>query len=75
MTAAAPTTPEAARTEAMEIFLSQLVFVLEGESRTGFTAEKLERWLNTCAQRMSETGSVVPAVVTQLRALQARVLL
>lgn len=74
MTAAAPATTEAARAEAMEIFLSQLVFVLEGESRTGFTAEKLGRWLDTCAQRMTETGSVEPEVVTQLRAMQARVL-
>lgn len=73
MNVKAPAT-EAARTEAMEIFLSQLVFVLEGESRTGFTAEKLGRWLNTCGQRMTETGSVAPQVVTQLRALQARVL-
>lgn len=74
MTAAAPATQEAARTEAMEIFLSQLVFVLEGESRSGFTADKLGRWLDTCAQRMTDTGSAAPAVVTQLRALRARVL-
>ena len=74
MTAAAPATPEAARTEAIEIFLSQLVFVLEGESRTGFTAEKLSRWLDACTQRMTDTGSAAPEVVTQLRALQARVL-
>lgn len=74
MTATAPTTPEAARTEAMEIFLSQLVFVLEGESRSGFTADKLGRWLDACTQRMTETGSAVPEVVAQLRALQARVL-
>ena len=74
MTATAPATPEAARTEAMEIFLSQLVFVLEGESRSGFTADKLARWLDTCTRRMSETGSAPSEVVTQLRALQARVL-
>ena len=74
MNATAPATTEAARTEAIEIFLSQLVFVLEGESRTGFTSEKLDRWLDTCAHRMTETGSVTPEVVTQLRALQARVL-
>lgn len=74
MTATAPTTPEAARTEAMEIFLGQLVFVLEGESRNGFTADKLNRWFDTCTQRMTETGSAAPDVVTQLRALQRRVL-
>lgn len=74
MTAAAPTGTEAARTEAMEIFLSQLVFVLEGESRNGFTAGKLGRWLDTCTQRMAETASATPQVVAELRALQARVL-
>lgn len=74
MTAAAPATQEATRTEAMEIFLSQLVFVLEGESRSGFTADKLGRWLDACTQRMTETGSAAPEVVTQLRALKARVL-
>lgn len=74
MTAAAPATQEAARTEAMEIFLSQLVFVLEGESRSGFTSDKLGRWLDACSQRMSETESASTEVVTQLRALQARVL-
>ena len=74
MTAAAPATTEATRSEAMEIFLSQLVFVLEGENRSGFTAEKLGRWLDTCTQRMTETGSETSEVVTQLRALQARVL-
>lgn len=73
MNAKAPAT-EAARNEAIEIFLSQLVFVLEGESRGAFTAEKLGRWLDTCTQRMTETGSAAPEVVTQLRALQGRVL-
>lgn len=74
MTATAPTAPEAARTEAMEIFLSQLVFVLEGEGREAFTADKLGRWLDTCTLRMAETSSAAPEVVVQLRALQARVL-
>ncbi|MNW22305.1 hypothetical protein D3C71_2237090 [compost metagenome] len=58
----------------MEIFLSQLIFVLEGESRGAFTADKLGRWIDTCTQRMAETGSAAPEVVAQLRALQARVL-
>jgi len=74
MSATAPTTAEAARTEAMEIFLSQLVFVLEGESRSSFTADRLSRWLDTCIQRMTETGSAAPEVVKHLRALQERVL-
>ncbi len=74
MTATAPTAAEAARTEAMEIFLSQLIFVLEGESRGAFTATKLSRWLDNCTKRMAETGSAKPEVIGQLRALQARVL-
>lgn len=59
---------------AMELFLSQLVFVLEGEGRGGFTADKLTRWLDTCTDRMLETGSIPTSTVAALRALQARVL-
>lgn len=59
---------------AMELFLSQMVFVLEGEGRGGFTADKLTRWLDTCTQRMEETGSVPASTVEALRAMQARVL-
>ncbi len=58
----------------MELFLSQMVFVLEGEGRGGFTADKLTRWLDTCTERMLETGSVPTSTVAALRALQARVL-
>ena len=74
MTAAAPTATEAVRTEAIEIFLSQLVFVLEGETGSGFSADKLNRWLDACTQRMTETCSAKPQVLVELRALQARVL-
>lgn len=59
---------------AMELFLSQLVFVLEGEGRGGFTADKLTRWLDTCTDRMLDTGSIPTSTVAALRALQARVL-
>lgn len=59
---------------AMELFLSQMVFVLEGEGRGGFTADKLTRWLDICTQRMEETGSVPTSTVAALRAMQGRVL-
>ena len=60
--------------QAMELLLTQIVFVLEAEGRNGFSGKKLERWIDTCTQRMSATGSIPPAVVDELQTLTARVL-
>ncbi|MBJ2139841.1 hypothetical protein JC796_03785 [Delftia acidovorans] len=64
------TTPEAQAArdwmDAMELFVGQLAFVLECEGR-GFTAAKLRRWSQLCTQRMEETASVRPSVITELR--------
>lgn len=59
--------------QAIELFLGQLIEVLEGEGRAGFSAAALARWSELCCQRMLESGSAAPAVVTQLRELTARI--
>jgi hypothetical protein len=58
----------------MEFMLSQLVFVLEANHTRGFSADALNRWIDTCSARMIETGSAPAELVAELRALQARVL-
>jgi hypothetical protein len=58
----------------MEFMLGQLVFVLEANNVRGFNTDALNRWIDTCTQRMTETGSAAPELVAELRALQARVL-
>lgn len=60
--------------QAMEFMLGQLVFVLDANNVRGFSTDALNRWIDTCTQRMTETGSAVPELVAELRALQARVL-
>ncbi|MDR3004586.1 MAG: hypothetical protein LBV14_10180 [Acidovorax sp.] len=60
--------------QAMEFMLSQLVFVLEANHTRGFSADALNRWIDTCSARMIETGSAPAELVAELRALQARVL-
>lgn len=60
--------------QAMEFMLSQLVFVLEANNVRSFSTEALSRWIDTCTQRMTETGSAAPELVAELRALQQRVL-
>lgn len=57
----------------MELFLGQLIDVLEGEGRKNFSAAALQRWSDLCAQRMLETGSAPQQVITQLRMIATRV--
>ncbi|MGE8450708.1 MAG: hypothetical protein ACN6OP_08875 [Pseudomonadales bacterium] len=59
--------------QAIELFLGQLIEVLEGEGRAGFSAAALARWSELCCQRMQETGSATPGVIAQLRAIASRV--
>lgn len=58
--------------QALELFLGQMIEVLEGEGRAGFSAAALARWSELCCQRMHETGSAAPEVIAQLRALVAQ---
>ena len=57
------------RVTALETFLSQLATVLECEPR-GFTAERMNHWLNICTAKMISTGSAKPEEVAALRRLQ-----
>jgi len=59
--------------QALELFLGQMIEVLEGEGRAGFRAAALARWSELCCQRMQETGSATPGVIAQLRAIASRV--
>ncbi|SDZ49341.1 hypothetical protein [Delftia lacustris] len=58
--------------QALELFLGQMIEVLEGEGRAGFSAGALARWSELCCQRMQETGSATPEVIAQLRGLSTR---
>ena len=48
---------------------AQLATVLECEPR-GFTAERMNHWLNICTAKMITTGSAKPEEVAALRRLQ-----
>lgn len=58
--------------QALELFLGQMIEVLEGEGSGGFSAVALARWSELCTQRMQETGSAQPAVIAHLRGIAAR---
>ena len=58
--------------QALELFLGQMIEVLEGEGRAGFSAGVLARWSELCCQRMQETDSATPEVISQLRSMAAR---
>lgn len=75
-TGAAPTDIEALqlRVAALEEFFVQFVTVLECERR-GFTAERMNAWLDMCTARMQMTGSAKPEEVRALRSLQCKVLM
>jgi len=45
---------------------------LEGEGRAGFGAAALARWSELCCQRMQETRTAHPAVISHLQAIAAR---
>lgn len=53
--------------------MGQMIEVLEGEGRAGFSAVALARWSELCCQRMQESGSAPPEVISQLRGISARV--
>lgn len=79
-TATTPTAPTAEefaalqlRVTALEDFLTHLVTVLECEPR-GFTAERMNHWLNIATSKMDETRSARTAEVQALRRLQDIVL-
>lgn len=59
--------------QALELFLGQMIEVLEGEGRAGFSAAALARWSELCCRRMQESGSAAPEVIAQLRSISARV--
>ena len=61
------------RITAIELMFEQLVTVLEAEC-PDFSADKLDRWINTCTQHMLATGSASPDTIGALWALQARVM-
>ena len=71
--ATAPTAEEFAilqlRVTALEEFLAQMATILECE-RKGFTAERMNAWLDTATTRMQVTGSATPEEVKALRRLQ-----
>jgi len=75
----APATPTADNigspqwAQALELFLGQMLEVLEGEGQAGFSAAALARWSELCCRRMQETGSATPGVIAQLRAIASRV--
>lgn len=58
--------------QALELFLGQMIEVLEGEGRAGFGAAALARWSELCCQRMQETRTAHPAVISHLQAIAAR---
>lgn len=72
----APTDIEALqlRVNALEEFFVQFVTVLECERR-GFTAERMNAWLDMCTARMQMTGSAKLEEVRALRNLQSKVLM
>ena len=57
------------RVTALDEFLAQLAPVLACEPR-GFTAERMNHWLNICTAKMITTGSAKPEEVAALRRLQ-----
>lgn len=74
MPAAAPTAANPHWPQAMEFMLGQLMFVLDAQGTKGFSADAMNRWIDTCTARMLETGSATADLVAEVRALQARVL-
>ena len=60
--------------QALELFLGQMIEVLDGEGRAGFSAGALARWSELCCWRMQETGSATPEVIAQIRSIAARTL-
>lgn len=74
MPAGAPNAANAHWPQAMEFMLGQLMFVLDAQGTKGFSADAMNRWIDTCTARMVETGSAPADLVAEVRALQARVL-
>lgn len=57
------------RVTALEEFLAHMATVIECERR-GFTADRMNAWLDTATTRMQVTGSATPEEVKALRRLQ-----
>lgn len=57
------------RVKALEEFLAHMATVIECE-RHGFTAERMNAWMDTTITRMKMTGSAPPEEVRALRRLQ-----
>lgn len=70
---AAPSAEEIAalqlRVTALEEFLAHMATILECERR-GFTAERMNAWLDMTTAKMLMTGSAKPEEVAALRRLQ-----
>lgn len=73
MTTAMTAAAAADQISAIEIFLENLVILMEAEC-ADFTIAKLDQWLDLCTQRMIATGSTSPGTIGALWAMQARVL-
>lgn len=71
-TAASATTQELAeRVAALELFMQQLVFVLDAQG--ALNADALTRWINVARSRMLTTGSTPAGHVDALARLQRQV--
>src|SRR2546427_4817167 len=74
----APATPTADNigspqwAQALELFLGQMIEVLEGEGRAGFGAAALARWSELCCQRMQETRTAHPRSEEHTSELQSQ---
>lgn len=72
-TASAPTAEQLAtlqlRVAALEEFLAHMATILECERR-GFTAERMNAWLDMATAKMQTTGSATLEEVQALRRLQ-----
>lgn len=59
------------RVAALELYMQQLVFVLDAQGK--LNADALTRWINLARSRMAETGSAPDAHISALARLQALV--
>lgn len=62
------------RMHAMEEFFVNFVTVLEADNRRGFTAQRMNDWLDMCTIRMAQTQSASAQQIAALKRLQKLVL-
>lgn len=72
MQIAPPSTDISARVEAIELFLQQLVLLLEAEP--DLTAENVARWLMVCREQQRKHKTTSPPVLAAMGNLIERVL-